>query len=262
MNPKLADINGIISTCDAMIEEIHQYGELKGGNQNYESYKWQIKRFLQSNNLIRRDYGPYVALAALYYQNRGYTVNLSEARTIREIVVSLKHELFPDSFEKIFISHREKDKYHVDALVELLYAIGIPRPTAHGDDRVIFCTSHPAAYIDNGERNLDTIKSQLNGPEHVFFIMWYSDSYFESQACLNEAGAIWAMGKRYQEILAPSFDSSKIGGLTDKQPVWIRANDKYRLNTFKAQLESMFCLDPLDQNAWEASRDAYISKVS
>lgn len=50
------------------------------------------------------------------------------------IVKGMKHTLLPDSFEKIFISHREKDKANVEALVELLYAIGIPRPTIRGND--------------------------------------------------------------------------------------------------------------------------------
>lgn len=48
----------------------------------------------------------------------------------------------------------------------------------------------------------------------------------------------------------------------DKQPVWFRANDKFRLNTFKEQIARMFSLNPLNQNAWESCRDAFISKIS
>ena len=70
-----------------------------------------------------------------------------------------------------------------------------------------------------------------------------SDNYFESQACLNEAGAIWALKRNYQEILSPQFDNKKIGGLLDKQPVWFKSNDAERLNIFKEQLEKMFELD-------------------
>ena len=67
--------------------------------------------------------------------------------------------------------------------------------------------------------------------------------------------------KKYQEILVPNFDSSKIGGLMDKQKVWFRANDKYRLNTFKEQFEEMFELDPLTINAWEEARGTFIDKI-
>ena len=108
---------------------------------------------------------------------------------------------------------------------------------------------------------MDEIKKQFNSPDHTYFILWYTDSYFESQACLNEAGAIWVMNKKYQEILVPGFQSAKIGGLLDKQSVWFRANDKYRLNTFKQQIDTMFGIDPLTPNAWEEARDTFIAKI-
>lgn len=145
--------------------------------------------------------------------------------------------------------------------MELLYAIGIPRPTVSKIESTIFCTSHPEGYIPNGARNLDEIRDQINTDRHTFYILWYTDNYFESQACLNEAGAIWAMKKKYQEILAPSFDSNKIKGLLDKQPTWFRSNDKYRLNTFKEQIETMFSLTPILQNSWEMARDKYLEEI-
>ena len=78
---------------------------------------------------------------------------------------------------------------------------------------------------------------------------------------MNEAGAIWAMGKKYQEILSPRFDSKKIGGLLDKQPVWFKADDKFRLNSFKEQIEQMFGLAPISANAWEMARDTFIERI-
>lgn len=261
MNTELKEINEIISICDAMIKQIRNDGILYSRNQEYEEYKERINSFLTSHKLMRNDYGPFAILRLLYFNNYSYTVNLSEAKAIRDTVIGLKHELFPDAFEKIFISHREKDRAQVDAFIELLYAIGIPRPTVGNDEKVIFCTSHPSTYIDNGVRNLDEIKKQFKSPDHTYFILWYTDSYFESQACLNEAGAIWVMNKKYQEILVPGFQSAKIGGLLDKQSVWFRANDKYRLNTFKQQIDTMFGIDPLTPNAWEEARDTFIAKI-
>lgn len=260
MNPQLREINEIITICDYMIHSIQEYGNLRTGDQNYEKYKRKINSFLSSHGLKLRDYGPYAVLNTLYY-TASYSVNMSEAQAIQNTLISLKHELFPTAFEKVFISHREKDAEQVAEFINLLYAIGIPRPTVSNDEKVIFCTSHPASYIENGARNLDEIKGHFNNPDHTYFILWYTDNYFESQACLNEAGAIWATGKKYQEILAPGFSSSKIGGLLDKQPVWFRANDKYRLNTFKEKIEAMFGLDPLTQNAWEIARDSFIKKI-
>ena len=261
MNKQLQEINKIITICDELVREVQDKGILRTGNSTYEAYKKMINAFMSSRNLKQNDYGPYVVLDALFFQSNKYTVNISEAQTIRNAVIDLKHILFPQSFDKIFISHREKDKEQVAALIELLYAIGISRPTVSDEKKMIFCTSHPATYIDNGARNLDEIRKQFNSADHTFFILWYTDNYFESQACLNEAGAIWAMHKKYQEILIPGFDSSKIGGLLDKQKVWFEANNKSRLNSFKQDIESMFDLEPLTLNAWEDVRNLFVAKI-
>lgn len=63
-----------------------------------------------------------------------------------------------------------------------------------------------------------------------------------------EAGDIWAMKKKYQEILVTNFDVNKINGLLDKQSVWFKTDNKARLNTFKEQIEAMFGLIPIDFN--------------
>ena len=261
MNRKLKEINEIIALCDEIIDYISKNGIIRTGNPGYECYMRQIKAFFDSRDDIQHDYGPYQVLNLLHFSGRRYSVCMSEAKTIRDTVIGMKHELFPDCFEKVFISHREKDKEQVAAFVDLLYALGIPRPTQEDPEKAIFCTSHPAAYIENGKQNLDEIKRQFNCHEHIFYILWYTDSYFESQACLNEAGAIWAMNKKYQEILSPNMKSSLIGGLLDKQPVWFRSNDKYRLNTFREQVESLFDLPSLSTNAWEAARDSFILQI-
>lgn len=105
MNTELKEINEIISICDAMIKQIRNDGILYSRNQEYEEYKERINSFLTSHKLMRIDYGPFAILRFLYFNNYSYTVNLSEAKAIRDTVIGLKHELFPDAFEKIFIFH-------------------------------------------------------------------------------------------------------------------------------------------------------------
>lgn len=260
MNTKLNEINEIIRSCDTMIEYLNTYGIIHTGHSEYERYKELISEFFRSHKLTDVNYAPYAVLSSLYFNSGSYTVNMNEAKMIRKTVVELKHELYPNDFERIFISHREKDKKQVEAFMELLYAIGIARPTEK--ENPIFCTSHPATYIENGKRNLDEIKNCFHSHQHTFYILWYSDNYFESQACLNEAGAIWVTNQRYQEILSPNFEKEKIGGMLDKQPIWFYADNKFRLNTFKEQTEKMFGLEPITPNAWEPARDNFINKIS
>lgn len=261
MDNKLIELNDILHLVDRMIEYIQRNSIIRPGNNEYNSYKQALLDFCRKYDVKAEYPAAYNLLDFYFYDSSSYFVDMAEAINIRKAVVALKDVMCPDSYEKIFISHREKDKKEVEAFVELLHAIGVPRPTASQKESFVFCTSHPEGYIPNGERNLDEIRNQINTDRHTFYIMWYTDNYFESQACLNEAGAIWVMKKKYQEILSPSFDSNKIRGLLDKQPTWFRINDKYRLNTFKEQLERMFSLDPISSNSWEIIRDRFIECV-
>ena len=59
----------------------------------------------------------------------------------------------------------------------------------------------------------------------------------------------------------PKFDRNKIGGLLPKEKLSFYANDKYRLNTFKEQIEKMFSLQPIDTNAWEIAREKFIKTI-
>lgn len=262
MKAQLLEHNEIINACEALIDYAGSHGTIVSGNTKYNRYKLLLKAYVNRYNLEDKSNPFFSVLDFFYYNNRSFSINQKEAQMMRRVLVAWKHELLSNSFERIFISHREKDKPQVDAFINLLHAIGIPRPKASQQKGIIFCSSHPAYYIKNGERNLEVIKKELNTDDHTFYILWYTDLYFKSQACLNEAGAIWALSKNYQEILSPSFDAKAMGGLLDKQPVWFVSTDKYRLNTFKTQLEEMFDLDPLDINAWEKERDEFIERIN
>lgn len=261
MNPKLKEINEIIAQCDRMMDVAQKIGYIKTNHEYYRIYCERIDNFCTLHNLEDKNYAPYAILCEYWTSSLDATLYPSEIAAIKHNLILIKHTLFENAYEKIFISHREKDAEQVAAFVDLLHAIGIPRPTRESPESVIFCTSHPEGYIKNGERNLDTVRDMINTDEHVFYILWYTDRYFESPACLNEAGAIWAMKKKYQEILMPDFDSSQIRGLLDKQPVWFRANDKMRLNSFKEQIEKMFALTPIAPNVWESARDKFIQFI-
>lgn len=263
MDIKLAEINDIIDVCNALVQRIEKTGTVQTGDDLYEKYKVLINSFCDKYEIYKNQSKliktTYLTIKENFWK-KNYSVNLSEANTILVSVKYLKSLLYPDLYEKIFISHREKDKEQVDALMELLYAIGIQRPLRNGE-KSIFCTSHPAAYVENGQKFDEQIFKQFYSEKNVFFILWYTENYFQSQACLNEMGAIWVMDKKYQEILIPGFDRHKIGGLLPKAAISFYADDKYRLNTLKEQIEKMFYLQPITPNAWEKARDKFIDTI-
>jgi hypothetical protein len=262
MNLKLKEINEIIKWCDQMMDVVYKTGYIKSNHEYYRTYCKRINSFCTAYDLEDSNYAPYVILHMYWKPYSNATLYPSEIAEIRHNLILIKHDLLKDAYEKIFISHRERDADQVAAFIELLHVIGIPRTTVEDSESIIFCTSHPEGYIKNGERNLDKIRDMLNTDKHVFYILWYTDRYFDSPACLNEAGAIWAMKKKYQEILMPNFDEKKINGLLDKQPIWFKADNKARLNTFKEQIETMFELTPIALNVWEKARDTFIDQIS
>lgn len=282
MNPKLQEINELIALCDQMLNYVWENGFISTRNETYITYTRLWERFSKKNDVISKQVIKQMFFRGLYLfgafflpmsttlmcapissslSPSGVLLYRKDILELRNTLVQMKHTKFKDDYEKIFISHREKDAKVVSDFIELLYAIGIKRPTVGNPNGYIFCTSCPDSYIPNGEPNTQKIRDMLSTDEHVFYILWYSDEYFNSPACQHEAGAIWAMEKKYQEILMPNFDSSKIKGLLDRQPVWFRANDKMRLNTFKLQIEKMFGLSPITLNAWESARDRFIHNI-
>lgn len=261
MKTTIKDINKIISLCEKMITYLHINKIIYPGNELYNTYKKEITTLFNNVDIDKSSYAPYKELKRLYFSTFSYTVNLEEATAILENVKKVKHDLFSNQYDRIFISHREVDKEQVELFIDLLHSIGIPRSTRENPQKTIFCTSHPEGYIENGKRNLDAIKEEFHNDFHTFYILWYTDNYFSSQACLNEMGAIWVTNKKYQEILMPTFNEMHIKGLLDKQYIWFKVNDKFRLNTFKEQLEVMFNLSPIDQNSWEMARDKFIKSI-
>ncbi len=266
VNPKLIEIQKVIKVCELLVCKIEQVGDVSTDDETYKEYQKLVLDFCRKYEIKKNKTGNYRNIYNIidkYYWsgNRASSVNIGEAKIIYEAVTKLKYEMFPNVYEKIFISHREVDKKQVAAFMDLLYAIGIPRPST-GEESTIFCSSHPAAYIENGKMIDEEIIKQFYDHRNTLFILWYTDNYFESQACLNEMGAIWVMKKEYQEILAPNFDRNKVGGLLPPMKMNFYADDKYRLNILKEQLEKMFYLKPISINLWESEREKFINRIN
>lgn len=83
-----------------------------------------------------------------------------------ETLKKIKRDLFPKYFDKIFISHSEKDKDIVDSFISLLHDIGIQKPISSNEGR-IFCSSYNGYLIPLRENNVEYIKSQLDSTDNI-----------------------------------------------------------------------------------------------
>ena len=149
--------------------------------------------------------------------------------------------------EKIFISHSSKDKTIVDSFITLLTrGAGI----AQGD---IFCTSIDGMKITNGEDIRKHIQENVNYVD--FAILLVSKNYKESEICLNEMGAVWAIDKRVKAYVFPDLQEESVGWLINTNAAE-KLNDPTVLASLYAELQQFYSL-PLSIPGWTAQAKAF-----
>ena len=259
MIDNLKYVNELLNHCNVMKKWITENNNIIDANTSICS---EFVRIFDKvyDNIGLKDTKYFCLYFPYYPRSNSFTLIYDEVEIIEMITKKLKSEYFPDFFEKIFISHRENDKRYVDLLIRLLHSMGIRVPV-EGEDKLVFCSSHPAYNLKPSEENKTTIKKELLSDKNVFCIMLYSDDYFKSQACLNEMGAIWALNRRYQEVLLPGFKSNEIAGLLKNEPTWFKLDNIYKLNDFKNQIVTMFSLDKPDENFWESEKNEFLNRI-
>lgn len=173
----------------------------------------------------------------------------------------IKKHYYTQYFDKIFISHSEKDKNIISEFISLLHAMGIKRP-AIDEDGIIFCSSYKGYSIDNRENNIVSIKNELISENNILALVMYSKNYMQSPACLNEMGAIWVNDIPYQPIILPQFAFKDIDGFLDHRTTGFEIADKFKLNDFKDEIQKYFNLPTIAQNIWEQDRDKFLETIS
>lgn len=156
--------------------------------------------------------------------------------------------------KKLFISHSSEDIEYVKPFVQLLDNIGF---IGRG---IIFCSSIPGYGIPQGENIYNYLKAEFN--HDVFLISMLSKNYYSSAASLNEMGAAWVTSTKQHAILLPEFEYSQISGAIDPLKIWMKLNDKIRLNELKNILFKEFSLPEIDENHWEELRDTFIEQIN
>ena len=108
----------------------------------------------------------------------------------------------------IFISHSSKDEKLVATFVDTILGLGI----GFIDDD-IFCTSVEGLGIKTGDDWRNAIKENLIGSKAI--ILFITPNYKESEICLNEMGAAWAIDAMVIPIIVPPINYQTIGVIFD-----------------------------------------------
>jgi hypothetical protein len=124
---------------------------------------------------------------------------------------------------KIFISHSSKDKLVVNSFVENILILGCGI-----SEKSIFCSSIEGLGIKNGYDFREHILKELLSSDYSF--LFISNNYKESDICLNEMGASWAIKNiKVKPFLFPNINFSSIGALFSVKQA-SKLNDSYALD--------------------------------
>lgn len=120
---------------------------------------------------------------------------------------------------KIFISHAYKDRFLVDAFVNLLTKSGIP-------EEQIVCSSTPGTQLHTGNSLYTELRKELSH-EKLFVIFMLSENFYASPVCLNEMGAAWIRDVKCRIILLPGFAFGQVKGVICEKDLIGIALDAY-----------------------------------
>lgn len=137
MNPKLKEINEIIAQCDRMMDVAQKSATSIRTTNIIAFIANELTTFVLCIIWKTKLCTLCHFVQVLDFLSRCNFIS-SEIAAIKHNLILIKHTLFENAYEKIFISHREKDAEQVAAFVDLLHVIGIPRPTIEAPERVIF----------------------------------------------------------------------------------------------------------------------------
>lgn len=123
----------------------------------------------------------------------------------KQVVVPIQPTMLPSN-KRIFISHASKDKELIGKFVDsiLLLGMGI-------DSEIIAYTSREDTGVPAGDSIPQYIQDNIACADIILLMI--SDNYKNSEVCLNEMGAAWALNKHIIQVLLPNTSFDKLGWL-------------------------------------------------
>ncbi|WP_298419774.1 TIR domain-containing protein [uncultured Kordia sp.] len=153
--------------------------------------------------------------------------------------------------KKIFISHDDKDKQVVESFIQLLQGIGI-------NPENIFCSSLEGYGTPLGNNTDEDIKTRLTDDVLVLFMI--SNHFYNSNECMIQMGAAWALTKDQISVAIPPFKLEEMKGVFQKFQA-IRIDQEKQLDLLKETLEHKFGLKTQKHLHWEPKRNMILRDI-
>lgn len=156
---------------------------------------------------------------------------------------------------QVFISHSHNDKNIIDPFVQKVLRLGVGM---HKEQ--ILCTSIEAMGIVTGNDFRSAIKSHMEKARVV--LLFLSKYYKESEICLNEMGAAWALDKIVLPVILPSLSYPRVGVLHITNHI-ARIDTGAGIDALIHDLRKYLEIEePLDLRDFNKHRDEFLKNLS
>lgn len=182
---------------------------------------------------------------------KGWPSKQTEFVKIEEAPMEAKKEVPETDRSKdfIFISHSSKDQKIVKKFSDEILRLGMGIPL-----KLIRCTSIEGAGISNGAKMREWIENQIESCSIAFLLI--SPAYQESQICLNEMGAIWALKKNVKILLLPGVEYDSMGWLEEIRQAGHIVEEK-ALDQIADELKIPLALE-INLNNWSRKKKEFL----
>lgn len=152
--------------------------------------------------------------------------------------------------KKIFISHSSIDKDVVESFVNNILKLGL---SLSAND--IFCTSIEGMNILNGDDFRTKIVDELKECHAAILII--TENYKKSEVCLNEMGAIWALGLIRFPLINKPINFKNVGFLTEVQQIGQMCSSSDLDNFMESICEKLKIITPKTAT-WNSSKEKFL----
>ncbi len=138
-------------------------------------------------------------------------------------------------YPMVFISHSSKDKVIISSFVEQILRLGLGLTP----DDIAYTSEEPFG-VEPGENIAKYINENISGATVVLLMI--SPNYRQSEVCLNEMGAAWALGKKCISVVLPGADFSYLGWLSSLEKA-VQLCEKDMLVSLSDKLAELMQID-------------------
>ena len=259
---EVAKIKQLRANYDALIMDINSHRTIEAYHTWYDESSVVFSHYFDDNC---KEYGNFTCVDN---NGNGYVLNGNYQKIRKDFcvlvdklergdfglntqtVITSAQQSTSSSKKRIFISHASKDKELIGEFVDSIFLLGMGMGS-----EIIAYTSREDTGVPAGESIPQFIQDNIACADIVLLMI--SDNYKDSEVCLNEMGAAWALNKHIIQILLPNTSFDKLGWLCSLDKA-LKINDAESIDGLCEVIADKLDIG-IKPSAWNRNKAAFIS---